>query len=158
MRPLTYVRAGTVDEAVALVAADPASAFLAGGTTEIDLIRAGVSASERVVDINDLPLGGVEPTADGGLRIGALARMSDVARTPVVAERYPAISQALLLGASEHLFSEIGALPNPDEAQVQKRVGAFVVDALGEERVTELRAEGAAQTLDKVLDRVASRA
>jgi xanthine dehydrogenase YagS FAD-binding subunit len=103
MRPLAYVRAGTVDEAVALVAADPASAFLAGGTTEIDLIRAGVSGSQRVVDINDLPLAGIEPTPDGGLRIGALVRMTDAARAPVVMERYPAISRALLLGASEQL-------------------------------------------------------
>jgi xanthine dehydrogenase YagS FAD-binding subunit len=103
MRPLTYARPSAVDDAIALVAADPDSAFLAGGTTEVDLIRAGVSTSEHLVDINDLPLGGVEETPGGGLRIGALARMSDVARTPHVAERYPAISRALLLGASEQL-------------------------------------------------------
>ena len=77
--------------------------FLAGGTTEVDLIRAGRLALRRLVDINDLPLGGVEETADGGLRIGALARMSDVARTPAVVQRFPAISRALLLGASEQL-------------------------------------------------------
>jgi predicted ATPase/DNA-binding SARP family transcriptional activator len=65
---------------------------------------------------------------------------------------------ATLLGASEHLFSEIGALPNPDEAVVQERLAAFIVDALGEQRAAELRAEGAAQTLDELLDRVASRA
>jgi xanthine dehydrogenase YagS FAD-binding subunit len=103
MRPLTYSRAGSVEEAVALVAADHTSAFLAGGTTEVDLIRAGVSRSERLVDINELPLRAIEETADGGLRIGALARMSDVARTPFVAEQFPAISRALLLGASEQL-------------------------------------------------------
>ena len=61
------------------------------------------SGSERLIDINDLPLREIEATPDGGLRIGALARMSDVARTPVVAERFPAISRALLLGASEQL-------------------------------------------------------
>ena len=103
MRPLAYARAAAVEDAIALVAGDPASAFLAGGTTEVDLIRAGISRSERLVDINALPLDGVEPTADGGLRIGALARMSDVARTQIVAERFPAISRALLLGASEQL-------------------------------------------------------
>jgi xanthine dehydrogenase YagS FAD-binding subunit len=103
VRPLAYRRAGSVDEAVALVSADAASAFLAGGTTEDDLIRAGVSRSERLVDINDLPLGAIAETADGGLHIGALARMSDVARTPFVAERFPAISRALLLGASQQL-------------------------------------------------------
>jgi xanthine dehydrogenase YagS FAD-binding subunit len=85
------------------VSGDPRSAFLAGGTTEVDLVRLGVERPDRLVDINSLPLADVEQLADGGLRIGALARMSDVARTPVVAERFPAISQALVLGASEQL-------------------------------------------------------
>ncbi|TCM51721.1 xanthine dehydrogenase family protein subunit M [Kribbella sp. VKM Ac-2568] len=103
MRPLTYSRAADVQDAIALATANPASAFLAGGTTEVDLIRAGISRSEHLVDINELPLRGVEDLPDGGLHIGALARMSDVARTPRVVERYPAISRALLLGASEQL-------------------------------------------------------
>jgi xanthine dehydrogenase YagS FAD-binding subunit len=103
MRPLTYSRATDIGDALALAAADPASAFLAGGTNEVDLIRAGISRSAHLVDINDLPLTGVEDRADGGLHIGALARMSDVARTPSVAQRYPAISRALLLSASEQL-------------------------------------------------------
>jgi xanthine dehydrogenase YagS FAD-binding subunit len=103
MRPLTYSRAADIDDALALAAANPASAFLAGGTSEVDLIRAGISHPDHVVDINDLPLADVEDRADGGLRIGALARMSDVARTPSVVHRYPAISQALLLSASEQL-------------------------------------------------------
>jgi xanthine dehydrogenase YagS FAD-binding subunit len=103
MRPLSYARADDVDAAVALVASDPASAFLAGGTTEVDLIRAGVERPDRLVDINGLPLTEVETPSDGGLRIGALARMTDVARSPAVVERFPAISQALLLGASEQL-------------------------------------------------------
>jgi xanthine dehydrogenase YagS FAD-binding subunit len=103
MRPLSYSRAGSVDDAVALVAADPGGAFLAGGTTEVDLIRAGVAQSDHLVDINDLPLRAVEDLPDGGLHIQALARMSDVARVPGVVERFPAISRALLLGASEQI-------------------------------------------------------
>jgi xanthine dehydrogenase YagS FAD-binding subunit len=103
VRPLTYSRAADVEDALRLAAADPASAFLAGGTTEVDLIRAGISASRHLVDINDLPLRDVEDRSDGGLHIGALARMSDVARTPSVVQRYPAISRALLLSASEQL-------------------------------------------------------
>ena len=67
-----------------------------------------------------------------------------------------AFRAAKLLGASENLFAEIGALPNPDEAAVQKRLVAFIVDALGEERAAELRAEGASQTLEELLDRIAS--
>jgi xanthine dehydrogenase YagS FAD-binding subunit len=103
MRPLDYARAADVADAVALVAADPTSAFVAGGTTEIDLIRIGVERPDRLVDINALPLAGIDAYPDGGLRLGALARMSDVAYTTAVAERFPAISQALLLGASAQL-------------------------------------------------------
>jgi xanthine dehydrogenase YagS FAD-binding subunit len=103
MRPLSYTRVSTVDDAIATVSADSTSTFLAGGTTEIDLIRLGVTHPDVLVDINSLPLKQVEYTPDGGLRIGALARMTDVARTPEVAQRFPAISQALLLGASEQL-------------------------------------------------------
>jgi xanthine dehydrogenase YagS FAD-binding subunit len=103
MRPLTYSRAADTEDALALAAAHPFSAFLAGGTTEVDLIRAGISQSDHLVDINDLPLTAVEDRADGGLHIGALARMSEVARTPSVVQRYPAMSRALLLSASEQL-------------------------------------------------------
>jgi xanthine dehydrogenase YagS FAD-binding subunit len=103
VRPLSYSRAATVGDALALAAASPDSAFLAGGTTEVDLIRAGIAHSDHLVDINDLPLTDVEHLAHGGLRMGALARMSDVALEPAVVERFPAISQALLLGASQQL-------------------------------------------------------
>ena len=103
MRPLRYSRATAVADAVAAAAADPASAFLAGGTTEVDLIRAGIARPDHLIDINDLPLAQVEELPGGGLRLGALARMTDVARTPAVAERFPAIAEALLLGASEQL-------------------------------------------------------
>jgi xanthine dehydrogenase YagS FAD-binding subunit len=102
MRPLSYSRVDTVQDAVAL-AREPGTAFLAGGTTEVDLIRAGMNRPDHLVDINDVPLTAVEDLPDGGLHIGALARMSDVARTPAVMERYPAISRSLLLGASEQL-------------------------------------------------------
>ena len=103
MRPLSYARVEDVDAAVALVSADPASAFLAGGTTKVDLVRIGVDRSDRLIDINRLPLASVDEVDGGTVRIGALARMNDVARTPIIAERYPAVSQALLLGASEQL-------------------------------------------------------
>jgi xanthine dehydrogenase YagS FAD-binding subunit len=103
MRPLTYTRATDAYSALALAERDPASAFLAGGTNEIDLIRAGVSRTDHLIDISDLPLDEVEDRDDGGLSIGALARLNDVARTPAVVERYPAISRALLLSASEQL-------------------------------------------------------
>jgi xanthine dehydrogenase YagS FAD-binding subunit len=103
MRPLSYTRVLETADAVALVSQDPASHFLAGGTTEVDLVRLGVLTPERLVDINELPLAAVEELPDGGVRIGALARMSDVARTAAVEEGFPAISQALLAGASAQL-------------------------------------------------------
>ncbi|WP_369250896.1 xanthine dehydrogenase family protein subunit M [Streptomyces sp. R41] len=103
MRPITYVRATDTATAVAAVSADPTSDFLAGGTTEIDLLRQNVLHPRRLVDINDLPLTRVEATPEGGLRIGSLARMSEVAAAPTVRERFPVICQALELGASAQL-------------------------------------------------------
>ena len=103
MRPVSYARATDVAGAVATVSADPGSAFLAGGTTEVDLLRQNVVEPSRLVDINALPLSQIEDLPDGGLRIGATARMSDVAEAPGVVARYPVIAQALLLGASAQL-------------------------------------------------------
>ena len=65
---------------------------------------------------------------------------------------------AAMLGASERLFSEIGASLSPDEAQTQERVTEYVVAELGPKRTEELRAEGSATALDELLDEVASRA
>jgi xanthine dehydrogenase YagS FAD-binding subunit len=103
MRPLSYARVANVDSAVAIAREHSDSAFLAGGTTEVDLVRQNVLRPGLLVDINDLPLDGIEDLPDGGLRIGALARMSDVAQAAGVIERFPLISQALLLGASAQL-------------------------------------------------------
>jgi predicted ATPase len=69
-----------------------------------------------------------------------------------------ALRAATLLGACEQLFSEIGAIPSPDEVEAQQRVTEYIVEALGPERAEELRAEGAASSLDEVLEDVASRA
>jgi xanthine dehydrogenase YagS FAD-binding subunit len=103
MRPLSYVRATAVEDAVERVSGDPGGAFLAGGTTQVDLVRFGLAEPDLLVDINDLPLSDIEDLPGGGVRIGALARMSDVARSATVSRRYPAISEALLLGASQQL-------------------------------------------------------
>ncbi len=103
MRPLSYVRVGDVDSAIAIVTHSRDGAFLAGGTTEVDLVRQNVLRPTLLVDINDLPLNRVEDLPGGGLRIGALARMSDVAQVTAVRRRFPVIAQALLLGASAQL-------------------------------------------------------
>jgi xanthine dehydrogenase YagS FAD-binding subunit len=103
MRPLSYARAHDIIEAIATASAIPGSAFLAGGTTEIDLLRQNVEQPSTLVDINALPLTGVEELPDGGVRIGALARMSDVAESGAVMQRFPMIAQALVQGASPQL-------------------------------------------------------
>jgi xanthine dehydrogenase YagS FAD-binding subunit len=103
MRPFSYARAADAGAAIAAVREREDGAFLAGGTTAVDLVRQNVLRPGLLVDINDLPLNGVEDLPGGGLRIGALARMSDVARAPGVRERFPVISQALVLGASAQL-------------------------------------------------------
>jgi xanthine dehydrogenase YagS FAD-binding subunit len=103
MRPISYSRATDVASAIATVSADPEWTFLAGGTTEVDLLRQNVVRPSGLVDINDLPLNRIEDLPDGGLRIGALARMSDVAEAPGVVQRFPMIAQALVLGASPQL-------------------------------------------------------
>ena len=115
MRPVSYARAIEVVDAIATVSGDPESAFLAGGTTEVDLLRLNVVRPRRLVDINALPLAQVEDLSDGGLRIGALARMSDVAEAPGVVQRFPVIAQALLLGASAQLRHMASIGGNPSE-------------------------------------------
>ena len=103
MRPFEYVRAGNVDAAVALVSADPQAQYLAGGTTQIDLmLKDGVIAPERLVDITGLPLSGVTRREDT-LWVGALTTMEALAADPVVAEQIPFLREALLAGASPQL-------------------------------------------------------
>jgi xanthine dehydrogenase YagS FAD-binding subunit len=98
-----YVRADDVADAVRRIAADPAAKFIAGGTNLIDLMKEDVERPSRLIDISRLPLKGVEETADGGLRIGALVPNSDLAYHPLVAQRYPLLASAILAGASQQL-------------------------------------------------------
>ncbi len=77
--------------------------FLAGGTTLIDLMKLNVETPERLLDINRLPLDKVETAADGGLKIGATVRNSDLANHPTVKRDYVVLSQAILAGASAQL-------------------------------------------------------
>jgi len=103
MGPFEYVRAGDVASAVALVSADPQAQYLAGGTTQIDLmLKDGVIAPERLVDITRLPLSGVTRREDT-LRVGALTTMEALAADPTVAEQIPFLREALLAGASPQL-------------------------------------------------------
>src|SRR5437870_13467733 len=77
--------------------------FMAGGTTLIDLMKLNVETPARVIDINRLPLDKIEATSDGGLKIGATVRNSDLAHHPTVRRDYSALSQAILDGASAQI-------------------------------------------------------
>jgi CO/xanthine dehydrogenase FAD-binding subunit len=103
MRPFEYVRADDVVGAVALVSADPQAEYLAGGTTELDLVlKDGVLEPERLVDITRLPLRAIS-RGDGTLRVGALTTMEELAADPTVTGRLPLVREALLAGASPQL-------------------------------------------------------
>ncbi|HEX4527790.1 MAG TPA: xanthine dehydrogenase family protein subunit M [Acidimicrobiia bacterium] len=103
MRPFRYERATDAASAVALVSADPDARFLGGGTNLVDLMKLGVERPGLLVDVSGLERSGIEVLADGGLRIGAQVRNSDLAVDPLVRERFPVLSQALLSGASGQL-------------------------------------------------------
>jgi xanthine dehydrogenase YagS FAD-binding subunit len=98
-----YARANDVADAVRLKSADQTAKFIAGGTNLIDLMKEYVERPSRLIDISRLPLKNVEETSEGGLRIGALVPNSDLAYHPLIEQRYPLLSSAILAGASQQL-------------------------------------------------------
>lgn len=102
MNQFEYVRPKNQQAAIDAIAKDPGAQFIAGGTNLIDLMKKGVMAPEKLVDINNLPLSKIEQ-ANGILHIGALALNSDVAENKLVMEKQPLISMALKSGASPQL-------------------------------------------------------
>jgi xanthine dehydrogenase YagS FAD-binding subunit len=100
MQTFNYVKASSVDKALA---GAPSGKFIAGGTTLVDLMKLSVEQPSGLVDINLLPLDKIEKLPDGGLRIGALVRNSDLAWNADVKEHYAVLSLALLSGASPQL-------------------------------------------------------
>lgn len=98
MIPFTYNRAAGIDEAIGTH-----GRFIAGGTNLIDLMKYGVENPDHLVDINRLPLADIEALPDGGLRIGALARNSDMANHAQLKQNYPVLAEAILAGASPQL-------------------------------------------------------
>jgi xanthine dehydrogenase YagS FAD-binding subunit len=104
MRPFAYERADDAAGAVAALAAGGSDArYLGGGTNLVDLMKLGVETPRRLVDVSRLPFDAIEELADGGLRIGAAVRNSDLAASRVVRERYPLLAEAVLSGASGQL-------------------------------------------------------
>ena len=106
MKSFTYERARTPAEAAAAVSRVPGAKFIAGGTNLLDLMKLQIETPAHLVDVNDLALNRIEKTADGGLRIGALVRNSDLAADPDVRRDYGVLSRALLAGASGQLRNQ----------------------------------------------------
>ena len=102
MKPFAYSRALNHETAIQVVVRDQQAKFIAGGTNLIDLMKEGVEQPDRLVDITRLELAEIKEISNG-LHIGALARNSDTANHPLVRDRYPLLSQALLAGASPQL-------------------------------------------------------
>jgi xanthine dehydrogenase YagS FAD-binding subunit len=103
VKPFSYVRAQDLGGAVAALAEAPNAAFLAGGTNLVDLMKLGVMEPEVLVDVRRLTSDSIEELPDGGVRIGAAVTNSDLAADRTIRSRYPALSQALLAGASGQL-------------------------------------------------------
>jgi xanthine dehydrogenase YagS FAD-binding subunit len=103
MRPFTYERAVDASAAVRAAAETPNAMFLAGGTNLLDLMKLEIETPTHLIDVGRLPLAAIEETAEGGLRIGAMATNSQVAADARVRSRYPVLTQAIVAGGSGQL-------------------------------------------------------
>ncbi|WP_444634493.1 FAD binding domain-containing protein [Cupriavidus oxalaticus] len=103
MKPFTYERAQTPAEAAAAAVRTPGTRFIAGGTNLLDLMKLGIESPAHLVDVNRLALDRIDATPEGGLRIGALVRNTDLAADMRVRRDYGVLSRALLAGASGQL-------------------------------------------------------
>ncbi|MDB5868914.1 MAG: xanthine dehydrogenase family protein subunit [Polaromonas sp.] len=108
MNPFAYTSADTIDTALSQIGArftatENLGKFIAGGSNLLDLMKENLMRPAQLVDINALPLDGIDATADGGLRLGALARNADTAYHPLVRQHYPLLSAAILAGASPQI-------------------------------------------------------
>ncbi|MGO4113909.1 FAD binding domain-containing protein [Rhizobium ruizarguesonis] len=103
MRAFTYERASSVEAAAKAAALNPETKFIAGGTNLLDLMKLEIETPTHLIDVNGVGLDKIEPTPQGGLRIGALVRNTDLAAHETVRRDYGLISRALVAGASGQL-------------------------------------------------------
>jgi xanthine dehydrogenase YagS FAD-binding subunit len=103
MKTFSYERAKTPAEAAAAAARIPGAKFIAGGTNLLDLMKLEIETPTHLIDVNSLALDKIEVMPDGGLRVGALVRNTDLAANERVRREYPLLSRALLAGASGQL-------------------------------------------------------
>jgi xanthine dehydrogenase YagS FAD-binding subunit len=106
MKPFTYERARSPGEAASSAARIQGAKFIAGGTNLLDLMKLQIETPAHLIDVNDLALNRIEPTPEGGLRIGALARNTDLAANARVRRDYGVLSRALVAGASGQLRNQ----------------------------------------------------
>ena len=103
MRPFSYEKAPTPSAAAAAAARNPEAKFIAGGTNLLDLMKLEIEKPSHLIDVNGVGLDKIEISPDGGMRIGALVRNTDLAADTRVRREYPLLSRALLAGASGQL-------------------------------------------------------
>ena len=103
MRPFSYERASSVEAAAKAAAGNPAARFIAGGTNLLDLMKLEIEQPTHLIDVNNLGLDQIEATQEGGVRIGALVRNTDLAANETIRRDYGLLSRALLAGASGQL-------------------------------------------------------
>src|SRR5205814_4040741 len=103
MRAFTYERAHSPAEAAASAMRRPDAKFIAGGTNLLDLMKLQIETPAHLIDVNGLALDKIEATPEGGMRIGALVRNTDLAADARVRRDYPLLSRALLAGAAGQL-------------------------------------------------------
>ncbi|AHF78137.1 PaoABC aldehyde oxidoreductase, FAD-containing subunit [Sodalis praecaptivus] len=106
MKAFTYERVTSPAEAAASARRVPGAKFIAGGTNLLDLMKLEIETPAHLIDVNGLALDKIEPTAEGGLRIGALVRNTDLAADPRIRQDYAVLSRALLAGASGQLRNQ----------------------------------------------------
>jgi xanthine dehydrogenase YagS FAD-binding subunit len=112
MRPFTYERVASPSAAAAAAARAPGAKFIAGGTNLLDLMKLEIETPTHLIDVNGVGLSSIEPTPDGGLRIGALVRNTDLAAHPRVRAEYALLSRALVAGASGQLRNKASTAGN----------------------------------------------
>lgn len=112
MKAFTYERARDAQAAVRAAAEIPGARFLAGGTNLLDLMKLEIEQPQHLIDVSRLPMAAIEPTAEGGLRIGASATNSQVAADARVRASYPVLSEAILAGGSPQLRNKASVAGN----------------------------------------------
>jgi xanthine dehydrogenase YagS FAD-binding subunit len=106
MKPFTYERASTLEHAAAAAARIEGAKFVAGGTNLLDLMKLQIETPKHLIDVNGLALDRIEPATDGGLRLGALVRNTDLAADARIRRDYPLLTRALVAGASGQLRNQ----------------------------------------------------